>query len=211
MRPIGQNKSIRVDARVVAATNRDLASMISKGEFREDLFYRLNVLPIELPALRERREDIPKLAGHFLERYTKRFGRPVIEISKRALQLLQGYDWPGNIRELENVIERGVMLAKGTELRPEHLMLPGRGALDGAATPHSPVGRVEEPAADESGDLLSLAEVERRHVLSVLKACAGNQKRASSILQISKSTLWRKLKEYGVEARELGPPPPSLD
>jgi len=213
VRPIGQNKSIRIDARVVAATNRDLQSMISRGEFREDLFYRLNVLPIELPSLRERREDIPKLAGHFLDRFVKRTGRPVIEISKKALGLLQGYDWPGNIRELENVIERGVMLAKGTELRPEHLMLPGSRSLDGSGT-HAALStppRVEEPAVDDSGDLLSLAEVERRHVLAVLKACGGNQKKASSILQISKSTLWRKLKEYGIEARELGPPPPSLE
>jgi two-component system response regulator HydG len=221
VRPIGQNKSIRVDARVVAATNRDLQGMISRGEFREDLFYRLNVLPVELPALRERREDIAKLAVHFLERYTKRFGRPLVEISKRAQQLLHAYDWPGNIRELENVIERGVMLAKGTELRPEHLMLPGRGSLDGsgshAALPAASAGGaqqrpiIEEAATDEAGDLLSLAEVERRHVLSVLKACGGNQKKASSILQISKSTLWRKLKEYGVEAKELGPPPPTLE
>jgi two-component system response regulator HydG len=219
IRPIGQNKSIRIDARVVAATNRDLAGMISRGEFREDLFYRLNVLPIELPALRQRRDDIPKLALHFLERYAKRLGRPVLEISKRALALLVGYDWPGNIRELENVIERGVMLAKGTELRPEHLMLPGRGALEGSGA-HAALGAPQEPsrpasegaAVDEaSGDLLSLAEVERRHVLAVLKACSGNQKKASTILQISKSTLWRKLKEYGVEASSLGPPPPSLE
>src|SRR5262249_22203214 len=149
-----------------------------------------------------------------LERYAKRLGRPVLEISKRATAMLQSYDWPGNIRELENVIERGVMLAKGTELRPEHLMLPGRPGLEGQ-TPapgsgsHTPAltgsGSVkalaEEPTTDEAtGDLLSLAEVERRHILGVLKACGGNQKKASTILGISKSTLWRKLKEYGIEA-----------
>ena len=221
IRPIGQNKSIRIDARVIAATNRDLAGMISRGEFREDLFYRLNVLPIELPPLRERREDLPRLAVHFLERYAKRLGRPVLEISKRAMQMLQAYDWPGNVREVENVIERGVMLARGTELRPEHLMMPGRAGLEGLASPggagtQTPSGALraleDQPATDEAtGDLLSLAEVERRHILGVLKACGGNQKKASTVLGISKSTLWRKLKEYGIEASKLGPPPPTLE
>ncbi|MBI3724726.1 sigma-54-dependent Fis family transcriptional regulator [bacterium] len=210
IRPIGQNRSMRVDARVIAATNRDLGGMIARGEFREDLYYRLNVLPVELPPLRERKDDVARLSSHFVERYAKRLGRPVLEVSKRALLVLQTYEWPGNVRELENVIERGVMLAKGTELRPEHLLMPGRFGLDGTAASSNPAGSLED--VDEiSGDLLSLPEVERRHILAVLKACSGNQKKASAILQISKSTLWRKLKEYGIEASRLGPPPPSIE
>jgi DNA-binding NtrC family response regulator len=198
IRPIGQNRSIRVDARVVAATNRDLKSMIREGTFREDLYYRLNVLPIELPSLRERRDDISILAKFFLERFGRRLGRPVREVSKKAMLVLKSYEWPGNIRELENVIERAVMLAKGTELRPEHLFMPGSQSLDASR---------DEPAGAGQGgvgDMISLHELERLHILAVLKELGGNQKKASGVLDISKSTLWRKLKEYGIDASKLG-------
>ena len=192
IRPIGQNRSIRVDTRVIAATNRDLSTMIREGEFREDLFYRLNVLPLQLPPLRERREDVPLLAQRFLERFSRRLGRKVEAVSRQAVVVLKSYAWPGNVRELENVIERGVMLAKGTELRPEHLLMPGleRGAP-------------AQPTEGGVGDDLSVAELERLHVLAVLKRVGGNQKQAAQILGISKSTLWRKLKEYGVDAGSL--------
>ncbi|RMG16350.1 MAG: sigma-54-dependent Fis family transcriptional regulator [Planctomycetota bacterium] len=195
VRPIGQNRSLRVDTRVIAATNRDLLALIREGRFREDLYYRLNVLPIAIPPLRERREDIPVLAAHFVERFARRLGRPVRSISKRALLVLSGYEWPGNVRELENVIERAVMLAKGNELRPEHLFLPGSGSTD----PDGGAG----PKGQGVGDPMPLAELERRHILAVLKACGGNQKRAAGVLGISKSTLWRKLKGYGVDAASL--------
>jgi two-component system response regulator HydG len=194
IRPIGQNRSIRVDTRVVAATNRDLQAMIGAGRFREDLYYRLNVLPLQLPPLRERREDIPLLAERFLQRFTRRLGRPVETISRRAVVVLKSYEWPGNVRELENVIERGVMLAKGKELRPEHLLMPGHDAAAGAGAAATRGG---------VGDDLSVSELERLHVLAVLKRVGGNQKQAAQILEISKSTLWRKLKEYGVDASAL--------
>jgi len=194
VRPIGQNRSVRVDTRVVAATNRDLMDLIRKGGFREDLYYRLNVLPIEVPALRERREDIVILAVHFLERFARRLGRDVREISQRALLVLKSYDWPGNVRELENVIERGVMLAKGSELRPEHLLMPGGPAAD---SPPASGG------AGGVGDPIPLSELERLHILAVLKSVGGNQKKAAAILEVSKSTLWRKLKEYGIDASSL--------
>jgi two-component system, NtrC family, response regulator HydG len=198
VRPIGQNRSVRIDTRVVAATNRDLQSMMRQGQFREDLYYRLNVLPIELPPLRERRDDVPRLATAFVERFRRRLGRPVNEINKRALLVLKSYDWPGNIRELENVIERGVMLCRGNELRPEHLVMPG-----GAPAPE-PTTRASAGGGGQGvGDAITLAELERLHILAVLKRESGNQKRAASVLDISKSTLWRKLKEYGIDPGQL--------
>ncbi len=195
VRPIGQNRSLRVDARVIAATNRDLKAMIRQGAFREDLYYRLNVLPVELPPLRERKDDLPRLAIHFLARFARRLGRPAAELSKRAQLVLRSYDWPGNIRELENVIERGVMLCKGTELRPEHLLMPGGGAGLSASDPANPT--LPAGAGVALGDAVTLAEVERLHILGVLQREGGNQKRAAQVLDVSKSTLWRKLKEYG--------------
>ena len=194
VRPIGQNRSVRVDTRVIAATNRDLPKMIKEGGFREDLYYRLNVLPIRLPSLRERREDVPQLVSHFLERFARRFGRPVQEISKKALLVLKSYDWPGNIRELENVIERAVMLARGTELRPEHLFMPGTEPAKSSDVRDIDLGL---------GDLISLAELEKKHILAVVKHMNGNQKKASEVLGVSKSTLWRKLKDYGIDASKL--------
>lgn len=195
IRPIGQNRSIRVDCRVIAATNRDLLSLIREGTFREDLYYRLNVLPLELPPLRDRREDVPLLVQHFVERYARRLGRPVGEVSKKAMLVLTSYEWPGNVRELENVIERAVMLARGTELRPENLFMPGGARESGN-------GRVSAPGQGV-GDSISIAELEKIHILAVLKECAGNQKKATTVLGISKSTLWRKLKEYGIDASSL--------
>jgi len=196
VRPIGQNRSTRIDTRVVAATNRDLKALIKEGRFREDLFYRLNVLPIELPPLRERKDDIPQLVGHFVERFARRYGRSVREINKKAMLVLQSYEWPGNVRELENVIERAMMLAKGTELRPEHLVMPGANTFEEQPEPV----RVEGAGL---GDPISLAELERLHVLAVLKAVGGNQKKAAQVLGVSKSTLWRKLKEYGVDGARV--------
>ena len=192
VRPIGQNRSVRVDTRVIAATNRNLLQMIREGAFREDLYYRLNVLPLELPPLRERKDDVQLLAEQFLTRFARRLGRPVREVGRKALLLLKGYDWPGNIRELESVIERGVMLCRGTELRPEHLVMPG-------ADP----GRAPRSEGQGVGDPLPLAELERLHILAILKRCQGNQRMAMQMLGISKSTLWRKLKEYGVDAGRL--------
>ena len=196
IRPIGQNRSIRVDTRVIAATNRDLLGMIREGRFREDLYYRLNVLPLELPPLRERLDDVPVIAGHFLRRFARRFGRPVESVSKKAILMLKAYEWPGNVRELENVVERAVMLCKGTELRPEHLFMPGSQPIEDRS-PRSAAG------AEGVGDAISLSDLERFHILAVLKGLGGNQKRASGVLGISKSTLWRKLKDYGIDASKI--------
>ena len=121
------------------------------------------------------------------------FGRSVTEVSRKAMLVLKSYEWPGNVRELENVIERGVMLTRGTELRPEHLFLPGS-SLDSDRT---------NPTGQGVGDSISIADLEKLHILAVLKGCKGNQKQAASILEVSKSTLWRKLKEYGIDASTL--------
>jgi two-component system response regulator HydG len=198
VRPIGQNRSVRVDTRVVAATNRDLQAMMRQGRFREDLYYRLNVLPLELPPLRERRDDVPRLAAHFVERFSRRLGRQVTEVNKRALLVLRSYDWPGNIRELENVVERAVMLCRGNELRPEHLLMPGGGPA-AAAEPARPA----QSSGQGVGDPITVAELERLHILAVLKREGGNQKKTAAVLDISKSTLWRKLKEYGIDPGQL--------
>ncbi|MCA8925495.1 MAG: sigma-54-dependent Fis family transcriptional regulator [Planctomycetes bacterium] len=190
IRPIGQNRSVTVDTRVIAATNRDLRAMISEGTFREDLYYRLNVLPLDLPPLRQRVEDIVPLATRFLTRFARRLGRQAESFSQEAQEVLTAYGWPGNVRELENVVERAVMLARGAVIHPEHLFMPdaerpdlGQGGGEGGV-----------------GDLISLAELERRQILAILKRVSGNQKKAASVLDISKSTLWRKLKEYGIDA-----------
>lgn len=122
-RPVGGRDPVRADVRIIAATNRDLVSMVKEGTFREDLFYRLNIFPIRLPSLKERKEDIPALAGHFLSKYSKESGRNVSYISAEAMKRLILYDWPGNVRELENVIHRAVILCRGRNLRPEQIIL----------------------------------------------------------------------------------------
>ncbi len=209
LRPVGATKSATLDVRVIAATNRDLQTATLEKKFREDLFYRLNVLPIHLPSLRDRREDVALLASHFLDRYAVKAGKTVSGLSKKAQLLLKSYDWPGNVRELENVMERAVMLVRGSEVRPEHLLLPGSVSAESselaiaAGMTGAPPGASAAASADGSVDLVPLAEVERRHILSVLKASGGNQKKSAATLGISKSTLWRKLKEYGVEASSL--------
>lgn len=188
IRPLGQNSNIIADVRVIAATNRDLKSMVQERTFREDLYYRLNVLPLDLPPLRERRDDIEPIVNRCLERLARRLGRGLCKVSKSSWKRLREYDWPGNVRELQNVIERAVMMAREGDIKPEHLImvnpLPVLGGGQGAGI----------------GDMVALAEVEKRHILAVLENCGGNQRKSARVLNISKSTLWRKLKEFGVES-----------
>jgi DNA-binding NtrC family response regulator len=191
IRRIGDNKSFHVDVRLIAATNKDLQQAIQEKTFREDLFYRLNVIPIKLPALRERKDDIPLLVNHFLERYRNKMHKPIRSISQEAVDLLVKYDWPGNVRELENVIERAVALATGEIIVPENLPRHIQGLEQ--TFPSIP--------SKPSGKLVSLAENEKNYILEVLQQCGGNKKKTAQILQISKSTLWRKLKEYGLQER----------
>ena len=186
--PVGSSKSIKVDVRVIAATNRDLEAEVAAGRFRTDLYYRLNVIPLLLPALRERVDDIPLLVDHFLRmHYPGYAGNLGAAIEEAALHALQAYDWPGNVRELENVIERASIIREAERIAVRDLP-----------------DQVRQPsgAAPGGGNLLgthvSLDEVERAHILSVLDSVGGHKKRAAEILQINPSTLYRKLIRYGV-------------
>ncbi len=197
VRRIGENAPRLVDVRVVAATHRDLRALVDEGRFRADLYYRLNVVQIELPPLRERREDIGLLASFFLDRAARRQRRPGLEFTPAAMLLLERYDWPGNVRELENAIEHAVAVSERRRLEPADLpaeiraprMLPRAAAA--APAPASAAPRPDR-------DALSLEEVTRQHVLRVLERHQGNTTSASKQLGISRTTLWRMLKRWGV-------------
>ncbi len=181
---VGGTRTIQVDVRVIAATNQDLRHMVSEGAFREDLYYRLNVVPITVPALKERPEDIPLLATHFLKRFAEETGSVVTSISPAAMQILMNYAWPGNVRELENAIERAVTLARHPTILPEDL------------PPHftATVSPVERAMALDC----SLEDLERQYMQEVLRRTRGHQTRAAAILGIDRRTLYRKIRRYGL-------------
>jgi DNA-binding NtrC family response regulator len=179
-RRVGGNKILKVDVRVLAATNKDLRDLIREGRFREDLYYRLNVINIAIPPLRERREDIADLAGHFLEKYCRKLSKSIAGFSPEALAPLNAYSWPGNVRELENVVERAVILCDSDRIEPEDLSIPG------------------SVPAGQKGAGGSLEEMERDYILRVLREFNGNQSRASQVLGIDRKTLYLKLKKYGL-------------
>ncbi|HLL55540.1 MAG TPA: sigma-54 dependent transcriptional regulator, partial [Myxococcaceae bacterium] len=200
---VGGIKTTRVDVRLVAATNRDLQAEIEAGRFRKDLYYRLAVVPITLPALRERRSDIPMLARHFLDKYNRRLNKKIEGIADDALVLLQAYAWPGNIRELENLIERVLLFADGPFITAKDLPEPvrgGAGVQAGAASPSSspamgvPVGEVGLK------DIVRMkaAELERDLIVKKLDETGGNVTRAARLLQISRKSLQTKMKEFGL-------------
>ncbi len=179
---VGGNETVKVDVRLIAATNRDLKAEIKKGTFREDLYYRLNVISIELPPLRERRADIGPLASFFLARYAKENGRAIEGISDQALKVLSGYDWPGNVRELENVIERAVVLCEGPQIEVRHLPLSLAPANQKDAPPPIPGSTIQD--------------LERYAILRTLEACGGSTSKAASILGVSPRKIQYKLHEY---------------
>jgi DNA-binding NtrC family response regulator len=208
---VGDTQTIRVDTRVVAASNRDLFEEAHAGRFREDLYYRLNVVTIYLPPLRERREDIPALVGHFLDLYSKANNRHVPHIHPEASRALQQYDWPGNVRELQNYVERAVVLAPADEvtcdLLPEIVLgrKPRRMGRRGAADLETLAAELVEEgigAAGPQGDNLHAAvvnRVERELIAQVMAECGGVQIKAAARLGINRNTLHKKLKEYGLE------------
>jgi two-component system response regulator HydG len=187
VRPIGGQREVAFDARIIAATNRDLAKDVESGRFREDLYYRINVVEIPVPALRDRGHDVLLLAQWFLDRTAERTGRPVRGISSAAAQRLLAYSWPGNVRELENCIESAATLARFQELTPGDLPEKVRG--------YEPANGAEEqvPVA-----LVTVDELEKQHLLRVLRAVKGNKMRASRILGFDRRTLYRKLERYGL-------------
>ena len=194
VRPVGATHRIPIRARIVAATNRDLATMVEKGTFRKDLFYRLNVVNLRLPSLRDRREDIPLLAAHFLDRISREHGHK-FNLSDEALRTMMRYDWPGNVRELENSVERACALSSGPVLHlgdlPTQLQQQGLDAQRVPATGEAG-GEVKPP------ELMTLAELEKNAILGAIRTLNGDKLQAAKLLGIGKTTLYRKLKEYGI-------------
>jgi two-component system response regulator HydG len=176
---VGGNQTIHVDFRCIAATNKDLEVLIDEGKFRPDLFYRLNVFRIELPALRDRREDIPLLVDHFVRKFSLQMNKKINRVAPAAMYALQQYNWPGNVRELENAVERAMVVAQEPELRESDFIL-----------------KPKNGTTAESGTK-TLEDVERAHILRVLEECNWNQTRAAEILDIDRVTLHNKLKKYG--------------
>ncbi|AEI64047.1 sigma-54-dependent transcriptional regulator [Corallococcus macrosporus] len=182
LHPVGSSKTRRVDVRVVSATNVELSRAVTEGRFREDLLYRLNTVELQLPPLRERREDIPLLAAHFLAEQGRRYGRPDVRLSPEALEALLAYAWPGNVRELEHAVERAMLMASGDEVTQEDLLLK-RGGREGTA-------RLEE---------MTLEEVERYLIERSLARHEGNVSEAAKGLGLSRSALYRRLQYYGIK------------
>jgi len=178
---VGGNEEIEVDVRIIAATNRDLRKAALEGKFREDLYYRLNVIPIVVPPLRQRREDVPLLVEHFTELLAVEMKKRVDGVSAEAMTALMAHDWPGNVRELRNVLERGAVVATGPVIQLADLGLPSKAE-----------------AAPRPGTLASLEEVEKRHVAAVLAHTGGNVSQSARILGIDRVTLYNKMRRYGI-------------
>nr|WP_296751767.1 sigma-54 dependent transcriptional regulator [Thioalkalivibrio sp.] len=186
IRPVGSNREVPVDVRIVAATHRDLAEAVRAGRFREDLFYRINVLTIRMPGLRERQEDIPTLASYFIRNLADELSLPPIPLDEDDIRALRAYPWPGNVREFRNVIERAVLLGQSPSRCLQDLGQEGAPADEstgvGAAVPGAP---------------LTLAGLEKQHILAVLDTCGGNKSEAARKLEVSRKTLDRKLQQWG--------------
>jgi len=184
---IGGTRTIKVDVRVISATRKRLEDEVIAGRFREDLFYRLKVIPVVLPPLRQRKEDILPLANHFLDKYARPLGKDIRGIAPEACRLLLGYHWPGNVRELEASIQRAVTLTKNLVLAPDDI------SLEGVPTSSDQVSVHAQPLMD------AVRETERRYLQEVLRSVGGQKQRAAEILGISRKTLWKKLKQLGLE------------
>jgi PAS domain S-box-containing protein len=190
--PLGSNKTERVDVRIIAATNRDLMEMMHRREFREDLFFRINVIRLSIPPLRERREDIPLLLDHFIERINLKQSKQIKKVSSSALKTLFDYDFPGNVRELENIIEHATILTKGIEIQSRHLpsYLARKHEVSSA------------PASLPEGENMSVLDnVERDLIVRALERHRGRCAAAAKELGVHRSTLWRKIKRYGIATR----------
>jgi Nif-specific regulatory protein len=198
---VGGNETIKVDVRVVSATNRNLEKMIEESEFREDLYYRLNVFPINLPPLRDRLEDLPILANHFIAKFARQMGVPASGAGADGLQKLREYNWPGNVRELENIIERAMILARGQPLAAQHLDF-GRRAQPSNQSGSVPAAQIV-PAAAPAEDGKSLAErlldSERKEIVAAVEKSRGNIASAARQLGINRSTLYYRLRKHGLE------------
>jgi two-component system response regulator PilR (NtrC family) len=194
VRRIGGSEDIKVDVRIVSATNQHLQEKVRQGEFREDLYFRLNVIPIHIPPLRKRREDIPLLAQYFIEKYAKEFGKEVKRISTYALELLMRYPFPGNIRELENIIERSVALESSSIILPENLIIAEEG--NGAAVASGPAGEFPETGVDLNGEL---ERFEREIIRKALEKAKGSKTKAALLLGVSFPSLRHRIEKLNME------------
>jgi len=185
IRRVGDNHPFKVSGRLLVATNKDLSKLVADGKFREDLFYRLKVFPIDLPPLRERAEDILPLAEHFLRKARKKLGGVAVKFSPEAAEALRRHRWPGNVRELEHVVERAIIMASGPSV---------------AAADLPPEMLQSKPGSKRGGAKETLEDAEKRHILQALEDCGGNQAEAAKRLGVARNTLWRKLKAYGIPA-----------
>jgi Nif-specific regulatory protein len=195
---VGGAEAIKVDVRCIAATNRDLEKDVAEGKFRRDLYFRLHVLEILVPGLRKRPEDIPELAAHFLRKFNEETGRKLRGYTPRAMEELLRYRWPGNVREMKNVIERAVVLARNDFIDHEDLVLS---RLNTAGDTEMGMERNEPQIGYQP---VSLADVERAHIMRTLAATAWNKSKTATILGIERSTLDRKIRRYGLEADRRG-------
>jgi DNA-binding NtrC family response regulator len=224
--PVGGRRSVKVDIRIISATNQDMISLVKQGRFREDLYYRLNVFPIGIPPLRNRRDDIPDLARRFLARFAAEEGRPIRAIASEAMALLGSYDWPGNVRQLENAIFRAVVLCEGDELTvaefPQiathvdgfEVRIPAAPVVAGPSAQVRTVREViqvpvHDPSAlkltDEAGDIRALGDIEGEAIRFALQHYRGQMSKVARKLNIGRSTLYRKLKELGLAEGEEPP------
>jgi DNA-binding NtrC family response regulator len=195
VRPVGATHRVAIRARIVAATNRDLATMVEHGTFRKDLFYRLNVVNLRLPSLRDRREDIPLLAAHFLTRISRERGTN-FTLNDEALRTMMRHDWPGNVRELENAVERACALSSGPVLNLGDL--PTQLQQEGLAAHRAAAAEVDVKMAEDAKQVTPLADLERQAILGAIQFLHGDKLQAAKLLGIGKTTLYRKLKEYGI-------------
>ena len=210
--PVGSKRSVKVDVRIISATNRDLANQVKEGRFREDLYYRLNVFPIEAPSLRERLEDVPSLVEHFIRRFNVEEGKRVMAATPETMTMLQGHDWPGNVRQLENAVYRAMILCDGPYLQPHDFPAisgitapaPALALIDGGTALAAAVAGEAGPDApvrilDDKGHLRTLEEIERDLIQLAIEIYAGHMSEVARRLGIGRSTLYRKVREQGLE------------
>jgi DNA-binding NtrC family response regulator len=191
VRRVGGRENIQIDIRLVSASNQDLEEAAKRGEFRQDLFYRLNVVPVRLPDLKDRREDIPLLVLHFLQKFAQQHGEPPRRFANEAMRVLMTHAWPGNVRELENAVEHALTMGRGEILLSEDLPVS-------VTAPERDI--IHEATLDD----VTLAELEQRYILLVLEKMGGHQIKTSRVLGIDRRTLYRRLRQYGYTGRLRG-------
>ena len=208
---VGSRRPTKIDVRIISATNRDLATQVKEGRFREDLYYRLNVFPIEIPSLRERREDLPAMVEHFIGRFNAEEGKAVPGVSAETLGMLMSYDWPGNVRQLENAVFRAVVLSDGGTLKPEDFpqisgVSVSTPASPPATAPQAANDHADQPVSitDGTGELRTLEAIERDLIQFAIDHYSGHMSEVARRLGIGRSTLYRKVREYDLKVREDG-------